>query len=64
MSDKVLLRHGSATVRDILSVAERKLAGACIENPPLDAEWIVSHVLGVGRLELPLILDRRLDDNE
>ena len=64
MSDKAFLRHGSATVREILSTAEGKLAEACIENAPLDAEWIVSHVLGVRRLELPLIWDRRLDDKE
>ncbi|SVD53072.1 uncharacterized protein METZ01_LOCUS405926, partial [marine metagenome] len=39
-------------VRDVLVAAEAKLAKAAVENPLLDAEWIVAHVLGKERLKL------------
>ena len=48
------------SVRYVLAAVRRQLASASIENPLLDAEWIVSHVLGVGRLKLPLLYAREL----
>ena len=51
-------------IRDVLAAAESKLFEASVENPLLDAEWIVSHVLGKGRLELPLLADGQLTNAE
>ena len=48
------------SVRYVLAAVRRQLASASIENPLLDAEWIVSHVLGVGRMKLPLLYAREL----
>ena len=64
MSEVIFPLHGSVTVRDILSFAEKKLTAAGVEHPSLDAGWIVSHVLGIGRLELPMVSAHTLHANE
>lgn len=51
-------------VRDVLVAAEAKLTEASVENPLLDAQWIVAHVLGKGRLRLALSDDEQLTDPE
>lgn len=51
-------------VREVLVVAEAKLAKAAVENPLLDAEWIVAHVLGKERLKLALSADEQLIASE
>jgi len=53
-----------STTRGVLAAAGRQLAEASVESPFLDAEWIVSHVLGVSRLELSLSLAREPTDSE
>jgi release factor glutamine methyltransferase len=40
------------TVRDALRAAEERLAAAGLETPRADAEWLVAHVLGVGRAQI------------
>jgi release factor glutamine methyltransferase len=40
------------TVRDALRAAEERLAAAGIDTPRVDAEWLVAHVLGVGRSQI------------
>jgi release factor glutamine methyltransferase len=37
------------TAREALAEAERRLAAAGVETPRVDAEWLVSHVLGTTR---------------
>jgi release factor glutamine methyltransferase len=38
--------------RDALAQAERRLAEAGVDTPRVDAEWLVSHVLGVPRARI------------
>src|SRR5207237_2868809 len=40
------------TARDALRAAEERLAAAGIDTPRADAEWLVAHVLGVGRSQI------------
>jgi release factor glutamine methyltransferase len=46
------------TAREALADAERRLAGAGVETPRVDAEWLVAHLLGTTRSGLA----GRLDD--
>jgi release factor glutamine methyltransferase len=39
-------------VRDALRAAEERLLAAGIDTPRADAEWLVAHVLGVGRSQI------------
>jgi release factor glutamine methyltransferase len=48
------------TVAEALSVAERELAAAGVDTPRVDAEWLVAHVLGIPRSNLPLQRDREV----
>jgi release factor glutamine methyltransferase len=47
-----------------LAVAERRLAAAGIETPRVDAEWLVSHLLGTSRSGLAARLDEEVDGLE
>jgi release factor glutamine methyltransferase len=51
-----------ATVRDRLDAAAARLAGAGIETPRVDAEWLLAAALGVGRNGLYAVLDDGLPD--
>lgn len=51
-----------ATVRDRLGDAVARLAGAGIETPRVDAEWLLAAALGVGRNGLYAGLDDGLPD--
>jgi release factor glutamine methyltransferase len=51
-----------ATVRDRLDDAAARLAGAGIETPRVDAEWLLAAALGVGRNGLYGVLDDGLAD--
>ena len=48
------------TVAEALRVAEEKLAAAGVDTPKVDAEWLVSHALGVSRSEIMLQRDREV----
>jgi release factor glutamine methyltransferase len=52
------------TAREALAEAERRLAAAGVETPRVDAEWIVSHLLGTTRSGLAVRLDERVDGLE
>ena len=52
------------TARDALGEAERRLAAAGVETPRVDAEWIVSHLLGTSRSGLAARLDDEIDGLE
>jgi len=52
------------TAREAIAEAERRLAAAGVDTPRVDAELIVSHVLGVSRTQLYTDLDRELDGVE
>src|SRR5204863_5194784 len=45
-------RARRVTARDALRAAEERLAAAGIDTPRADAEWLVAHVLGVGRSQI------------
>jgi release factor glutamine methyltransferase len=45
------------TAREALAEAERRLAAAGVETPPVDAEWLVAHLLGTTRSGLAARLD-------
>lgn len=51
-----------ATVRERLDDAAARLAGAGIETPRVDAEWLLAAALGVGRSGLYAVLDDGLPD--
>jgi release factor glutamine methyltransferase len=50
--------------RDAIAESERRLAAAGIDTPRVDAELLVSHVLGVSRTQLYVDLDREVDGLE
>jgi release factor glutamine methyltransferase len=52
------------TARDALGEAERRLAAAGVETPRVDAEWLVSHLLGTSRTGLAAHLDDEIDGLE
>jgi release factor glutamine methyltransferase len=49
------------TLRDLLRQIVERLARAGIEAPRADAEWLLAHVLRVGRTRLALEQDRTLE---
>ncbi len=52
------------TAREGLAEAERRLAAAGVETPRVDAEWLVSHLLGTSRSGLAARLDEEVDGLE
>lgn len=52
------------TAREALAEAERRLAAAGVETPRVDAEWLVSHVLGTTRSGLVAQLDHDVEGVE
>ena len=50
------------TVRERLADAAARLAGAGVETPRVDAEWLLAAALGVGRNGLYAVLDGGLPD--
>jgi len=48
------------TVHEALRLAEERLAEAGVDTPRVDAEWLVSHVLGVPRSEVFAEPDREV----
>ena len=52
------------TAREGLAEAERRLAAAGVETPGVDAEWLVSHLLGTSRSGLAARLDEEVDGLE
>ena len=64
MTDEVFAEGDSSLVRDVLAAAKIALLKTSTENPSLDAEWIVAHVLRTGRLNLPLLADKKLSDSK
>lgn len=51
------------SVLEVLQKAEAYLARAGIENPKIDAQWLLAEVLGCKRLELFLQYERPLDED-
>jgi len=52
------------TAREALAEAERRLAGAGVETPRVDAEWLVAHLLGTTRSGLAARLDDEVEGLE
>jgi len=52
------------TAREAIAEAERRLAAAGVDTPRVDADILVSHVLGVSRTQLYADLDRQVDGLE
>ncbi len=52
------------TAREALADAERRLAAAGVETPRVDAEWLVTHLLGTKRSGLAARLDDEVDGLE
>ena len=52
------------TILDALARAEDYLARHGIDTPRVDAEWLLSHALGLSRVELYTQHDRPLTDAE
>jgi len=52
------------TAREAIAEAERRLAAAGVDTPSVDADILVSHVLGVSRTQLYADLDREVDGLE
>jgi release factor glutamine methyltransferase len=52
------------TAREALAEAERRLAAAGVDTPRVDAELLVSHLLGISRTKLHADLDREVEDVE
>ena len=52
------------TLIEILNLSEDYLEMKEIDEPRLSAELIISHVLGIKRLDIYLQFDKNLDDNE
>jgi release factor glutamine methyltransferase len=52
------------TAAEALRTAELRLAEAGVDTPAVDAEWIVSHMLGVTRSTLRLEPDREVSGDE
>ncbi|GIW70893.1 MAG: release factor glutamine methyltransferase [Planctomycetota bacterium] len=55
---------GPWTVRAVLAAAAQALAHRGIAEARLDAEWLLAHALGLGRLDLYLQMDRPLTGPE
>lgn len=64
MTDFFFAESNSTLVCDLLAAAKVELIKSSVENPSLDAEWIVAHILQTGRLNLPLLSDRKLSESE
>jgi release factor glutamine methyltransferase len=56
-----MVLDASTKAADRLSAAVAMLAGAGVASPRLDAEWLLAGVLGIGRFDVYLALDRELD---
>ena len=54
----------SQTVKDMLATASLLLSESTLEEPTLDAEWIMAHVLQVSRLGLRFLSDREISSSE
>lgn len=52
------------TAREALAEAERRLAGAGVDTPRVDAEWLVAYLLGTTRSGLAVRLDEEVDGLE
>ena len=52
------------TAREAIAEAERRLAAAGVDTPRVDADILVSHLLGVSRTQLYADLDREVDGLE
>src|SRR5690606_10331154 len=52
------------TIRRVLAWTAEDFAGRGIETARLDAELLVAHALGLGRVQLYMDLDRPLTDAE
>lgn len=52
------------TVLDVVRKSTDFLDKKGVESPRLNAEWLIAHVLGLGRMELYLQFDRPLIDEE
>ena len=52
------------TAREAIAEVERRLAAAGVDTPRVDADILVSHVLGVSRTQLYADLDREVDGLE
>ena len=52
------------TAGDALAHAATKLTAAAVDTPSVDAEWLLSHVLGCTRTELQLERNRELTPDE
>lgn len=52
------------TVLDVVRKSADFLEKKGVESPRLNAEWLIAHVLGFGRMELYLQFDRPLIDDE
>ncbi|MBL63155.1 MAG: protein-(glutamine-N5) methyltransferase, release factor-specific [Opitutae bacterium] len=54
----------SQTVKDMLATSSRRLSESTLQDPTLDAEWIMAHVLQVSRLRLGFLSDREISSSE
>jgi len=52
------------TVLDVVRKSADFLERKQVENPRLNAEWLIAHVLGIGRMQLYLQFDRPLQEPE
>ena len=52
------------TAREALAEADRRLAGAGLETPRVDAEWLVAHLLGTTRSAVYSHLDDQVEGLE
>ena len=54
------------TIKQVLSRARKILAANDFEDPPLESELLLRHVLAIGRVQLYLRLDQELslEENE
>ena len=64
MTDSFFAESNSRLVCHLLANAKVELIKSSVENPSLDAEWILAYVLQTGRLNLPLLSDRKLSESE
>ena len=55
-----MLWHDEMTVGEVLRVMEDAFAAAGIDSPVADTQWMLSAVLGIGRLEVFLHLGEKL----
>ncbi len=64
MTDVVAAGNQALSVLDVLKRSTEWLSRRDVDSPRLDAELLMAHALGVGRLDLYLQFDRPLDENE